>query len=166
MIETSIGVANKYIIVMCDNVGDIHPDHKTQIYKILSDAFHRSIDGSYLAAMAHTIAFQTGVYYLYMMDGDEVVGYCNVAIGQSTTDTSSDEVVFVSNVATSIHHRKKGIATMLVQRVIDRFNQDNLKLEIDNNDDVTWKHKFYQKLGFEKIKFNKMANRFCMQYKK
>lgn len=57
VIETSIGVGNKYIIIICTNMDEIKPDHKTQIYKILSDAFHRTIDSSYLAAMAHAIAF-------------------------------------------------------------------------------------------------------------
>ena len=173
MIETSIGLYNNYLIIMCDDMSDIQEAHKQQIYTILSDAFHRTLGHQYLAAMATTIAFQKGVYYLYVLEDDVVMGYCNVAIGTATTGglgstggTSHDSVVFISNVATSVQHRKKGIATMLVQRVLDRFSKDNIKLQIDNNDDVVWKHKFYQKLGFEKIKFEVLENRYCMQYTK
>lgn len=177
MKEILVGIGTPYTIHICDTFSDIDNgingtnDHVSQICNILSTAFNNSCSPSYLQRMTVSLDRQKSIYYIYVLNQQSmVVGYCNVSIGEST-NTPGSKVVFISNVAVNKLCRKQGIATMLLERVIDRFDTSNMRLEVDNVDNVDsngveWKKNFYKNLGFKIINEGTSSGRCCMKYNK
>jgi spermidine synthase len=81
-------------------------------------------------------------FFLAVLDADNVIG-----IGRVISDRESD--AYIQDITVLSTHRKKGIGTNIVKRLVDRTEMDGLKwigLIAERNT-----HRFYELIGFKKM---------------
>ena len=86
------------------------------------------------------ILSDTDSIYNYM-DGEKVLGYLEVRL--------VDGVVDIMNLFVNEEDRKKGIATSLMNKMIEEENYSRIMLEVNENNIEAIK--LYSKLGFKEI---------------
>ncbi len=86
------------------------------------------------------ILSDTDSIYNYM-DGEKVLGYLEIRL--------VDGVVDIMNLFVNEEDRKKGIATSLMNKMIEEENYSRIMLEVNENNIEAIK--LYSKLGFKEI---------------
>ena len=86
------------------------------------------------------IISDTDSVYNYM-DGQTVLGYLEIRL--------VDGVIDIMNLFVSEEHRKKGIATSLMNEMINKEDYRRIMLEVNENNHEAIK--LYNKLGFKEI---------------
>ena len=86
------------------------------------------------------ILSDTDSIYNYM-DGDKVLGYLEIRL--------VDGVLDIMNLFVNEEDRRKGIATELMDKMIQEENYSRIMLEVNENNDSAIR--LYNKLGFKEI---------------
>ena len=86
------------------------------------------------------ILSDTDSIYNYM-DGDKVLGYLEIRL--------VDGVLDIMNLFVNEEDRRKGIATELMNKMIQEENYSRIMLEVNENNDTAIR--LYNKLGFKEI---------------
>ncbi len=86
------------------------------------------------------ILSDTDSIYNYM-DGDKVLGYLEIRL--------VDGVLDIMNLFVNEEDRRKGIATELMNKMIQEENYSRIMLEVNENNDSAIR--LYNKLGFKEI---------------
>ena len=86
------------------------------------------------------ILSDTDSIYNYM-DGDKVLGYLEISL--------VDGVLDIMNLFVNEEDRRKGIATELMNKMIQEENYSRIMLEVNENNDSAIR--LYNKLGFKEI---------------
>ena len=86
------------------------------------------------------ILSDTDSIYNYM-DGDKVLGYLEIRL--------VDGVLDIMNLFVNEEDRRKGIATELMNKMIQEENYSRIMLEVNENNDSAIR--LYNKLGFQEI---------------
>lgn len=86
------------------------------------------------------ILSDTDSIYNYM-DGDKVLGYLEIRL--------VDGVLDIMNLFVNEENRRKGIATELMNKMIQEENYSRIMLEVNENNDSAIR--LYNKLGFKEI---------------
>ena len=86
------------------------------------------------------IRSDTDSIYNYM-DGDKVLGYLEIRL--------VDGVLDIMNLFVNEEDRRKGIATELMNKMIQEENYSRIMLEVNENNDSAIR--LYNKLGFKEI---------------
>ena len=86
------------------------------------------------------ILSDTDSIYNYM-DGDKVLGYLEIRL--------VDGVLDIMNLFINEEDRRKGIATELMNKMIQEENYSRIMLEVNENNDSAIR--LYNKLGFKEI---------------
>ena len=86
------------------------------------------------------ILSDTDSIYNYM-DGDKVLGYLEIRL--------VDGVLDIMNLFVNEEYRRKGIATELMNKMIQEENYSRIMLEVNENNDSAIR--LYNKLGFKEI---------------
>ena len=88
------------------------------------------------------ILSDTDSIYNYM-DGDKVLGYLEIRL--------VDGVLDIMNLFVNEEDRRKGIATELMNKMIQEENYSRIMLEVNEHNDEAIR--LYNKLGFKEIQF-------------
>ena len=86
------------------------------------------------------IISDTDSVYNYM-DGEKVLGYLEIRL--------VDGVLDIMNLFVNEEERKKGIATSLMNEMMEKENYNRIMLEVNENNNEAIK--LYNKLGFKEI---------------
>lgn len=150
-------------IVVYDDYDEIDKNYLNNIVDVLNSSFSSSYSIHTLKLMKSIIPNTKKTYYVCFFVGKTIAGYCNVTY--SMHDSSQEEKLFLFNLAVHSDFRRFGIASLILKRLICLCDKNNFRLEVDNDQDVEWKSKFYNKFGFETEYFNQKLNRYCLKYK-
>jgi len=85
-------------------------------------------------------ALANSLYVLTAWDGDELIGLVR-AVGDGLT------IVYIQDIIVRDTHRRRGIGTCLMQRVLERFSDVRQKVLLTDEGPVV--RAFYESLGFK-----------------
>lgn len=139
---------------------DMNKDEVTDICKVLNSSFNNNYQPMNIKNMFYSISGTKKLYYICfsLLNPDKIIGFCNISYIENSNTT------FLFNLAVDPEYRKCGIATKLLKKVLNICDTSNFKLEVDNDDDLEWKYKFYEKMGFKKNLLSVKLNRYCLKY--